>query len=201
MNYVGLDLGKRQDPSAFAVLTRADAAHAWMRLPDDRLGCGFLQRLALGTPFPMVVRRLQEIVYKLNSNCSVAVDATGLGDPVVDFLRELQLPCEVTAVSITAGGQERRGHGVVYVPKQNLIAGLQVALQQGELRIAKGLKELGPLVREFVDMRATLTRGGRVRLGADGCGEHDDLVMALALANWQARRRPIGAVGHRLPGI
>ena len=30
---------------------------------------------------------------------------------------------------------------------------------------------------------------GRVRIGADGCGEHDDLVIAVALAAWRARRR------------
>ena len=30
---------------------------------------------------------------------------------------------------------------------------------------------------------------GRVRMGAEGCGEHDDPVIALALACWRARRR------------
>jgi hypothetical protein len=28
------------------------------------------------------------------------------------------------------------------------------------------------------------------RIGADGYGEHDDLVIALSLACWRARRRP-----------
>jgi hypothetical protein len=30
--------------------------------------------------------------------------------------------------------------------------------------------------------------GGGVGLGADGCGEHDDLVIALALGCWRARK-------------
>jgi hypothetical protein len=57
------------------------------------------------------------------------------------------------------------------------------------------------LVRELTDMRSTQRPGGRVRLGADGCGEHDDLVIALALACWRARQGPIGFGTRRLPGI
>jgi hypothetical protein len=41
---------------------------------------------------------------------------------------------------------------------------------------------------------------GKVRMGADGYGEHDDLVIALALACWRARRRENGFGGGRLPG-
>jgi hypothetical protein len=90
------------------------------------------------------------------------------------------------------------------VPKQDLIAGVQVLLERGELRIAPKLREVGPLVRELMDMKAILGRRGTVRLGADGCREHDDLVIALALACWRARRkekRTMGFMNQRLPGI
>jgi hypothetical protein len=61
------------------------------------------------------------------------------------------------------------------------------------------LKELGSLVRELVDVRMTSGLGtGRVRIGADGYGEHDDLVIALALACWRAQRRGNGERGQRL---
>jgi hypothetical protein len=87
----------------------------------------------------------------------------------------------------------------VSVPKRDLIAGVQVALDNGELRIARRLKELGSLVRELVNVRTTEGSGtGRVRIGADGCGEHDDLVIALALACWRAKRREAGERGKRL---
>jgi hypothetical protein len=43
--------------------------------------------------------------------------------------------------------------------------------------------------------------GGVVRMGADGAGEHDDLVMAVALACWKAKRKENAFVAHRLPGI
>jgi hypothetical protein len=87
------------------------------------------------------------------------------------------------------------------VPKRDLLAAVQVLLERGELRLAKGLRELGPLMRELTDVRSTAGVGGRVRLGADGCGEHDDLVIALALACWRAKRGQIGFWTGRLPGI
>ena len=41
-----------------------------------------------------------------------------------------------------------------------------------------------------------------MRLGADGCGEHDDLVIALALACWRGKRKGFcGEVGFALPGV
>jgi len=81
-----------------------------------------------------------------------------------------------------------------------LISGVQVLLERGELRIAKRLPQLGSLVRELMDMRMTVSLTGRARMGAEGCGEHDDLVTALALACWRARQ-PHNRYGEgRLPG-
>jgi hypothetical protein len=111
------------------------------------------------------------------------------------------LGCEITAVTITGGERERRSGGGqwVSVPKQGLIAGVQVALENGDMRIARRLKQAGSLVRELVDVRMSAGLGsGRVRIGADGYGEHDDLVIALALACWRAKRREVGERGQRL---
>ncbi len=91
--------------------------------------------------------------------------------------------------------------GAWSVPKRDLIAGVQILLERGELRIAKALIEAGSLVRELLDMRITMAGNGRVRLGADGFGQHDDLVIALALSCWGARRTQIGYGTSRLPGI
>jgi hypothetical protein len=79
-----------------------------------------------------------------------------------------------------------------------------VALERGELKIAKDLKEAGALMRELGDMRMERRAGGKVRMGADGAGQHDDLVIALALAIWKAGKGPakrnfFGT--QRLPGI
>ena len=43
---------------------------------------------------------------------------------------------------------------------------------------------------EGVERGGNAASGGRrVRMGADGPGEHDDLVMAVALACWRAKRK------------
>ena len=187
--YVGVDLGQRQDHTAIAVVERTEF-----------LLVRHVERVALGTPYPLVVAHLREMVNRqeLRRQCALVVDGTGLGGPVVDMLRGAGLGCEITAVTITGGEHERSGGGQsVSVPKRDLIAGVQVALDKGDLRIARRLRELGPLVRELVDVRMSSGPMGRVRIGADGCGEHDDLVIALALACWRAKRRENGERGQR----
>ena len=137
-----------------------------------------------------MVERVRELVRSdtLRGQCAVVVDATGVGAPVVDLMRAAELGCEVTAVTIT-GGARKVWHAPVWsVPKRDLIAGVQVALAQGRLRIARRMREAGALLRELMDVRMRAGRGaGRVRIGADAHGKHDDLVMALALACWRAR--------------
>jgi hypothetical protein len=188
-------LGQKQDHTAIAVVERREF-----------LLVRHIERVALGTPYPMVVAYLREMVARqeVRGQCALVVDGTGVGGPVVDMLRGAGLGCEIKAVTITGGERERRSGGGqwVSVPKQDLIAGVQVALENGDMRIARRLKQAGSLVRELVDVRMSAGLGsGRVRIGADGYGEHDDLVIALALACWRARRREIGFVNRRLPGI
>jgi hypothetical protein len=105
----------------------------------------------------------------------------------------------VTAVTITSGKRESCKAAVWSVPKRNLIGELQAVLERGELRIARRMRETGALVRELGDVRMTPgRRAGRVRIGADRYGEHDDLVIALALACWRAKKKEKKVCG---PGV
>jgi hypothetical protein len=125
---------------------------------------------------------------ELRGQCALVVDSTGVGAPVVEMLRAARLGCELTAVTITGGEKESQGQQGWNVPKQELIAGVQVLLEAGQLQIARGLAEVQALVKELMDVRAKGRESGRVRVGADGSGQHDDLVIALSLACWKARR-------------
>jgi hypothetical protein len=202
MFYVGLDLGQRRDHSAMAVVERIERLRPYGPSVFDRLLVRHLERIPLGTPYTAVVARMREIVQhpQLRGQCTVVVDGTGVGAPVVDGLRAARLGCELCAVTITGGDREHGHDGAWSVPKRDLI-GVQMLLERGELRIAKALIEAGSLVRELLDMRITMVGNGRVRLGADGFGEHDDLVIALALSCWRARRTQIGLGASRLTGI
>src|ERR1700726_1418229 len=109
--FVGLDLGQSQDHSALAVVERADLIldeidHVtYDRLKERRYRVRFLERVALGTPYPNVVERVREVVRAkpLLGRCTLVVDATGVGAPVVDLLERAQLGCGIEAVILTGG--------------------------------------------------------------------------------------------------
>jgi phage FluMu gp28-like protein len=200
MLYVGVDLGQRKDHSAIAVVERVDRRSAYQSAEFDRVEVRHLERVPLGTPYPAVVTRVTEVLRRAQmwGQCVVVVDATGVGAPVVDLLRGAGLGCEVVAVTITGGDRETQSGSMKSVPKRDLMVGLQVLLERGELKIAR-LKETGALVRELMDVRMTSSgTTGRVRMGAEGCGEHDDLVIAVALACWRAKKPQIGFGDRRL---
>lgn len=191
MLYVGLDLGQRQDFSALAVVEREDLKLAWMPAPRE-LSVRHLERMELGTPYPKVVERVCEVMRHPNvvHQSRLVVDATGVGAPVVDLLRSAGLGVRLTTVTITSG-ERARGQGERWhVPRGDLLAGIEVLLEAGELKICKRLKEAARLVRELEVMRAV-----------GGGGEHDDLVFAVALAVWRARRAENSFGSARLPGI
>jgi phage FluMu gp28-like protein len=175
--YVGVDLGKKQDHSTMAIVGTC----------GDELHVHRVERIPLGTPYTRVVEMVRNLVMspKLRARCTVVVDASGVGEPVVEMLRRADLGCGLTAVVITGGisGRASRGGGYSYVPKHNLMTLLQLALEREQLKIARRMAESGALVKELLSVRVNENGG----LGAVGPG-HDDLVMAVALACWRAKK-------------
>ena len=203
--FVGLDLGQSRDFTAIAVLERAElrgdwdpAMYAWRKTTALRLR--HLERVPLGTPYTEVVDRVVVVTRsgELAERCHLIADATGVGRPVLDMLRRAELGCRrLWPVLITGGNLETYANGYYRVPKRDLIVGLQLLLQRRGLQIAKGLK-FGPvLAREMAEMRVKITPSGNEQYGAWREGEHDDLVLAVALACWGARKAyPGGADGE-----
>jgi hypothetical protein len=146
------------------------------------------------------VARIVELARRppLAGKCRLIVDATGVGTPVVDMLRASGPGCEVTAVWITGGFTERFDGSVLHVPKLELMSRMQSLLEQNRLRIPHRLRESETLIRELLDMRATRGGSGRVKVGADGSGEHDDLALAVALAVWPRPQASAGPQSRRL---
>ncbi len=107
---------------------------------------------------------------------------------MVDLLRRAGLGCGVVAATMTSGDRESWDPGGYRVPKRDLIVGLQVLLQQGGLQMAARLKEGPALMREMAEMRVKVTAAGREVYGVWREGEHDDLILAVALACWGARK-------------
>ncbi len=99
MFFVGLDLGQKVDPSALVAVEGIEHRRAFKPTAFQRLEVRYVERLPLGTPYPKVVERVREITWsqELRGNCALAVDATGVGAPVVDML--------------AAGGSELQDYG------------------------------------------------------------------------------------------
>jgi hypothetical protein len=192
--FVGVDFGQTRDFTAIGVLERAETTgawdpvmFAWKKVVSLRLR--YLERIALGTPYPEVVNRLVQVTQwpELAGRCRLAVDGTGVGGPVVDLLRRARPGCVLMPVNITSGLRQTEEHGYYGVPKRDLILGLQVLLQRGVLRIAAGLEHAPALVKEMAAMQVKITLAGHEQYGGWREGTHDDLVFAVALACWNAQ--------------
>jgi hypothetical protein len=189
--FIGLDLGQKRDHTAIAVVEREEKRLAWMDSMPQCMRIRYLQRMPLGTPYTRIVEQVGEIARHpmLGGRCRLVGDATGVGAPVMDLLRAARLPCSLTPVTITSGERAHSQGDNWHVPKRDLLMNLLVLLESGELRIPRRLAEAGALVRELSAVEMRHRAGGGVRMGADGVGEHDDLVMAVALACWRAKRK------------
>jgi len=67
-------------------------------------------------------------------------------------------------------------------------AALPFGLQSGGLQTASGIPYGAALVEEMAEMRAKVTAAGNTQFGVWREGAHDDLVLAVALACWGARK-------------
>ena len=201
--FIGLDLGQKRDHSAIAVVEREEKRLAWMPSIPQCMRIRYLQRIPLGTSYTRVVEQVSEIVRHptLEGRSRLVADATGVGAPVVDLLKAAHLPCSLTPVTITSGDRAHSNGEHWHVPKRELLMNLLVLLEAGELKIPRRLGEAATLVRELSAMELRHRPGGSLRMGADGVGEHDDLVMAVALACWKAKRKENSFGTRRLPGI
>jgi len=192
--YLGLDLGQRRDHSAVAVVEKRERLRPYGPAEFEGLLVRYVERMPLGMTYPEVVARVYGMIDAppVRGQCELVVDATGVGAPVVEMLRAEGPACDISSVTITGGEKETGGAGYggghYNVPKRDLIASVQLALEKRELRIARGLRERDALIEELVDVRKTPRESGRDRVGAERSGEHDDLVIALALACWKGRR-------------
>src|SRR6266700_4531863 len=202
MKYLGLDIGQVRDPTAIAIVEKNDPPHWVPRVEDPLYQVRYLERVPLGTPYPRVVERVRGIVAhpEMAGQCRMAADATGVGAPVVEMLRAARLACHLSPVTITNGERAHQTGAMWHVPKKDLMSGVLVLLEQGRLRVPRELAETGALVKELMDVRMKQRGRGEFRIGADGAGQHDDLVIALALAIWLATRGKIGFGTVRLPG-
>lgn len=96
----------------------------------------------------------------------IYIDQTGLGDPITEDLQKMGLDVE--------------GFKFTENSKRELLTNLSVMLEQDKIKIPND----DGLIEELQGMQNKITDGGKLKI--ESATEHDDRVMSLALAVWQA---------------
>src|SRR6516162_10246641 len=139
-----------------------------------------IERLPLRTPYPAQVARVQYLKRRLPREATLVIDdggSRGVGDMFVDAGLD---PIRVSIVhGMDVHWKDRR----VTVPKSTLVSMLVARLHSGELAVHESLKDWPVLRRELLNFRPETTRTGVETWNARS-GEHDDLVLSLAMAIW-----------------
>jgi hypothetical protein len=208
--YLGLDLGQSADYTALAVIeepiwvsskwtspaTMDRADYKLLREENRRRGrpphppleVRHLERYELGTPYARIVERIIEMAHNPPFSelpAVLLVDKTGVGAAVLDSFDHSGV--RPTAITIHGGSAvshdpQRRGYRV---PKRDLVSAVQVLLQNRRLKVAAGLPEAATLKKELLNFRVKVnpaTAHDSYEHWREG--DHDDLVLAVAMACW-----------------
>ena len=189
---IGLDLGQAQDFTALAIIQQPPAIRETEEPEEIIYLLRHLQRFPLGTPYTEIVPAVAEIAKNPELGYStLVVDQTGVGRALVDMLKKEKMPSRLIPVTITTGQTiTKTEENFWHVPKKELVTDLQVLLQSRRLKIARDLPDADILVREMENFKVKITAAANEVFGAWREGQHDDLVLAVALACWWAESHP-----------
>ncbi len=203
--FIGLDLGQAQDFSALSVIECARTVTSEYNVPGwgsgiktkdevDELHCIHLQRWKLRTSYPAIVADVVQMINNLDPERTtggktvLAIDATGVGAPVVDLFKRERINAKLVPIQIVGGANVSEENGMFRVPKRDLVSVVQVGLQNRKLKIAESLDLAETLSRELQNFTVKITDAANDVYGAWREGTHDDLVLAVALAVWKANQ-------------
>lgn len=126
--FVGLDLGQASDYTALTILRRRGVR------PEYAFEMGHLHRFPTGTSYPSIVEDVcamlaREPLCEEGTSKWLAIDATGVGAPVVDMFRKARPKATLVPVMIHGGDRATFDGAVRKVPKRELVSAVQVCLQ------------------------------------------------------------------------
>lgn len=195
---IGVDLGQLQDPSAISVIEmvrtiqkRGALPFAMMSDPDLMLTSYRLIHLdspPLRTPYSEVIARVKKLWNHTNliNQCCVVIDKTGLGGPVFEAMLDEGL--QPIGITLTSGQNVNESDKGYSVPKKDIVAVLQVLLENGRFEYTQKLKLAGEFEKQMERFRVRIGKGGRESYGSDTEADHDDIVISVALPVWYAER-------------
>ncbi len=208
---IGVDVGKSSDPTAIAV------ARVETHDKEQHFYIPHLSRVPLGTTYPKIASRITEIVRgveriliyriaqdllanpytpeiekKARESIWVLMDATGVGNPVVDYVREMIPEISVCGVIFSYSEHSsvrwRAPEGVM--GKHFLVSRLQLLIQSKRIHLPY-VKEREILIDELKNYEMQISKSGTDTYGAFKKGTHDDMVTALGLATLLDHKKPV----------
>jgi hypothetical protein len=197
---ISLDLGQSADYTALAVVQ--DILNFDAKGKKHRsLHLRHLERYPLRTLYPDIAEGVTALMRdpKLSpeefyggrlrrTRPELVVDQTGVGPAVTDLLKTKGL--KFRAVTITGGNETTYGGGSWHVPKRDIVGALEVPFHTGQLKVAEELKLWPALKEELLNFKRKIN----LKTAHDSYEhwretDHDDLVLATALACWWIARR------------
>ena len=202
--YIGLDLGQSADFTALAVVQSENEING-KGTSKKRLRLRHLERYPLRTPYTNIADGVAALMRSpaltadeynparrrvSKSKLELLVDSTGVGRAVTDLLKSRGL--RFKAVTLTGGSQVMRGDAGEYrVPKADVVDALVVPFQARTLKVAQGLVFWPTLRTELLNFRRKINPAtAHASYEHWRESDHDDLVLAAALAAWGAQRFP-----------
>lgn len=189
---LGLDLGKRRDWTALAIVHKFMEPREIEGEPTrvvSTYDIPFLDRVQ-NQSYELIADRMATLKGRPeHAHSLLAIDETGVGTAVGDMLvaRKLQ-PHWIT---ITGGTQAVSAYRRHSVPKRDLATVVAIMLEARRLRIAEALPLAKVLRAELENFQVKISLSGHDSYGAGADwreGNHDDLVLAVALAIWLGER-------------
>lgn len=154
---LGVDLAKYKD---FTVITPFDLT-TFQALPQERFN---------QIDWNLQKARIEAAARRYNG-ALVRIDATGVGDPVVEDL--------------AARGLEIEPYKFTEQSRRDLLNKLAIMLEQDRIKIPDDEE----LIEELHGFQFSLSETNKLR--ADSVSDHDDRVMSLALAVWDSPEMPL----------
>jgi hypothetical protein len=187
--FIGLDLGMCAEPTALAVLERR-RVEASDRPEECRPGYSLrhLIRFPVGTSYPAIIDEVTKLLRTPPlPGAWLLVDYTIVGRAVLRLFRDSlagRVTCQYSPVALTAGHDAGSpACGGFLIAKRDLVGTLQALLQTRRLQVASEMPHARLLTRELENYRTNkkLPKGDELMWRE---GDHDDLVLAVALAAW-----------------
>jgi len=198
---LGLDLGQAQDYTAAVIIEASGTAQkapfrtqvlgydvpavqSYELAPLSRVEVQYIKRFDLGTRYQEIAGSVAAALRKMPMPRYLAVDQTGVGRGVLEML----YGCRPVGITITAGNEVTPGvlQHEWRVPKRDLVSTMQVLFQNRQFGMRRDLPHSEVLDRELRNFRAKISASGHETYEAWREKEHDDLVLACALACWLA---------------